>query len=140
MILMKDVNCYGIIPLKWVDEEWHVLLIKHVKGNYWAFPKGHGEGKEEPLESATRELLEETGLNIVKLLSSESLCEHYNFVARGEQIHKSVTYFIAEVEGVLSLQKDEIIDAKWVPLVAAESEMTFKEGKNICRRTIQLVG
>lgn len=136
---MKDVKCYGAIPLKQVNDEWHVLLIKHIRGNYWAFPKGHGEGRELPIESATRELFEETGLSIVRLLTEETLVEHYHFLAKGEQIHKTVTYFIAEVEGEVILQKNEITDSKWVPLTSAESEMSFKEGKALCSRVLKLM-
>lgn len=136
---MKDVSCYGIIPLKRVDGEWQVLLIKHKKGNYWAFPKGHGEAGENSHQSASRELHEETGLGIVRYLSDQEVTEHYNFVVRGEQIHKTVTYYVAEVSGSLQLQKEEILDAKWVPLVAAEHEISFKEGKNLCRRALQLI-
>lgn len=136
---MKDVQCYGIIPLKVADGRWHVLLIKHNKGSYWAFPKGHGEAGEDAHQAAARELREETGLSIERYLSEEPVLERYNFVARGEQIHKTVTYFLAEVTGPLVLQKEEIMDAKWVDLSLAEGEITFKEGKNICRRTIELL-
>lgn len=136
---MKDVNCYGIIPLKNVHGEWHVLLIKHKRGNYWAFPKGHSEAGETPYQSASRELLEETGLSVCQYLADDSVVEHYNFVSRGEQIHKTVTYFLAEVEGQLVLQKEELIDAKWIPLAAAESEISFSESKKICRKVIQLL-
>lgn len=135
---MKDVNCYGIIPLKFEDGQWQVLLIKHIKGNYWAFPKGHGEPGETPHQGAVRELFEETGLAVHRYLSEEPVLERYNFVSRGEQIHKTVTYFIAEVTGVLALQKEEILDAKWVLLTDAENHITFKEGKNICRRAVRL--
>lgn len=136
---MKDVNCFGIIPLKMTDGHWQVLLIKHIRGNYWAFPKGHGEPGEDSHQSASRELEEETGLSIKKYLSDEAILEHYNFVSRGVQIHKTVTYFIAEVEGELSLQKEEIMDAKWTLLSQVEAEITFPEGKKLCRRVLQLI-
>ena len=136
---MKDVSCYGIIPLKRLDGQWQVLLIKHKRGSYWSFPKGHGEFGEDAYQAATRELREETGLQIKKYLSEESIIERYNFVAKGESIHKTVTYFLAEVEGEVILQKNEVMDAKWVPIVQAEGEMTFKEGKKICRRILHLL-
>lgn len=133
---MKDVQCYGIIPLKIFQGQWQVLMIRHKKGNYWAFPKGHGELNEGAHEAAYRELKEETGLEVIRLLSTTPLQEHYNFVMKREQIHKTVTYFLAEVSGMLVLQKEEILDAKWVPLSQAEEEITFKESKKICRLVV----
>lgn len=136
---MKDVSCYGIIPLKLVEGDWQVLLIKHKRGDYWAFPKGHGEFGESPHQSASRELMEETGQSIVRYLSEKSIQEHYHFILHGEPIHKTVTYFLAEVMGELRLQEKEISDAKWIALALAEAEMSFKEGKNLCRRSTQLL-
>ena len=45
-----------------------VLLIKSVKG-HWSFPKGHVENDETELETANREILEETN---VKALLNEN--------------------------------------------------------------------
>jgi 8-oxo-dGTP pyrophosphatase MutT (NUDIX family) len=136
---MKDVHCYGVIPLRQQNGQWEVLLIKHNRGSYWSFPKGHGEAGETSYQSASRELREETGLSVVRYLSDESVVEHYNFIAKGEQVHKTVTYYLAEVEGELVLQKEEIMDARWEPFSLAETFITFKEGKSLCRRAVALL-
>ena len=41
-----------------------LLLIKHVVGGHWSFPKGHVEPGETETETAIREIKEETGIDV----------------------------------------------------------------------------
>lgn len=131
---MLHERSFGIIPLKKIKGEWHVLLINHRKGGFWAFPKGHPEHGETPLEAAVRELKEETGLSIAELLFKKTVGESYLFKRENNLISKSVSYFIAEVKGEIKLQTEEIYDSKWVKLSEASEYITFPESKSICRQ------
>src|SRR5260221_4761568 len=99
---MKQDQSYGIVPLRKTNA-WQVLLVRH-KSGHWTLPKGHPELNETPLECAKRELFEETGLTVQKLLNETTLVEEYQFMSRSIRIHKRVDYFIAEVEGVVKIQ------------------------------------
>jgi bis(5'-nucleosidyl)-tetraphosphatase len=129
---------YGIIPLRDQGGIWFVCLICHLSG-HWAFPKGHPEAGESAKQAAQRELLEESGLTLKAYLSEEYLEETYSFRANGNLINKAVGYFIAEVEGEVQLQIDEVVDFKWVPLVSAFAHLNFPEARRICRKTYQLL-
>ncbi|PGT75340.1 MULTISPECIES: NUDIX hydrolase [Bacillaceae] len=90
----------------------HVLLIKENKptaNNKWNFPSGRIEYNEDILEAAHREVKEETGLEI-KLTGTTGV---YQFMSStNNQVF--LFHFIAEVTGgALSLEEDEIVDAKW---------------------------
>lgn len=50
----------GVIPVKDEGEGWLFLLLRSYR--YWDFPKGGQELDESPLETALRELEEETGI------------------------------------------------------------------------------
>ena len=50
----------GVVVVRNVDDGWRVLLLRAY--NYWDCPKGEVEPGEEPLRSAEREVLEETGI------------------------------------------------------------------------------
>lgn len=130
---------YGIVPLKKENNDWYTLLIMHTKGGYWAFPKGHAESGEVPLEAAQRELFEETGLKVEKLLSDNPLKETYSFYRGPKHIQKTVTYFLGEVTGDVVLQKSEVYTSCWVKLKDAENQVTYKECKSICRQALQLL-
>lgn len=133
---MNEEHSYGIIPLRFSQGHRSVFLLQLKKG-HWGFPKGHAEGDETPLEAARRELFEETGLQVKRLLMEEPLEERYTFAKEGKNIHKRVLYFIAEVTGVPALQIEEIAQGKWVELEEAEQWITFEEGRKLCRSVIE---
>ncbi len=135
-----DEQSFGIIPLKKEGEAWKVLLILHQGGRHWAFPKGHGNPGETPMESARRELKEETGLDIERFLQEVPLKETYKFHRKREIVSKSVQYFPALVVGELKLQAEEIKDAKWVLLKDAKQHLTFKEAKSMCEQLVRILG
>ena len=128
---------FGIIPLQQAGGEWKVLLILHKGGRHWAFPKGRSNPGETPLESARRELKEETGLDVDKLLQESPLSERYEFRRKGQTVTKTVQYFPALVSGRLRLQPEEIQDSKWVLLKEAMRYLTFQEAKEMCRILVQ---
>ncbi len=129
---------YGIVPLKYLSSEWHVFLVQHRAG-HWSLPKGHAEKGETALQAATRELTEETGLTIKKLLPYDSMDDHYEFEKNGKYIKKKVTYFLAEVEGEEILQQQEIQEGQWVILSKAHELATFSPLKNLLKKISILV-
>lgn len=129
---------YGIIPLQKRSSKWFVLIIEHQSG-HWSFPKGHPEAGETPLEAATRELKEETGLNVHTLLPFPPLVENYFFHTKTHLIHKTVSYFIAEVEGVITIQEEEISSCRWVEINSAEHFVTYPQAKAFCKQIQSLL-
>jgi 8-oxo-dGTP pyrophosphatase MutT (NUDIX family) len=124
-------HSWGIIPLRKNEEgRWQVFLVQHRAG-HWSMPKGHPEVGETPLETAKRELFEETGLRVEEILTNGPFEEHYMFRHAGRLIDKTVSYFLARVSGRESIDFDELSSAKWVDLDEAEQAFTFKEGKKI---------
>jgi len=137
---MKTDQSFGVIPLKKIDGEWYVLLIKHQKSSFWGFPKGHADEGESSYETALRELVEETGLTVRKLLVEQPLSEKYRFRANGLLIEKTVYYFVAEVnEGDVILQNEEIEDSNWIALNEAENYVTFDQAKHLCKEVIRFL-
>ena len=127
----QDDYSYGILPLRQIKGEWQILLIKHLKG-HWAFPKGHADPDEKPIEAAMRELKEETGLIISRFLERAPFQESYVFRSGQLSIHKTVIYFAAEVEGDIMLQEEEIEDYKWLSVRSAHKYLTFPEARRVC--------
>ncbi len=136
---MKQEFSCGIVPLRKGDNEIEVLLIFHRGGRNWAFPKGHKDPGETDLQTAERELNEETGLTVSSFLSKTPYKETYQFYKFKDKISKTVIYFPAFVEGTLKLQEEEIIDARWIPLSQANRHLTFKESKEICQKVQSLL-
>ncbi len=115
-----------------------MFVVRH-RGGHWTLPKGHPEGSETPLQAAERELFEETGLSISRLISDSPLIEAYQFSSRGKPVHKTVHYFIAEVRGFIRIQKDELQDGKWMLLDKAHEVVTYDQMKQLLQVVIDTV-
>jgi len=128
---------FGIVPLCHKEGHWEVFLIQHRHGRYWGFPKGHAEPDESPQEAAARELKEETNLDVIRYFEGSPMLEKYQFTLEGRRIFKQVSYFVAEVSGVVSLQQKEIQSGIWIPISHAHEKITHQEGKNILSQVIK---
>jgi len=129
---------YGIIPLRRAGKKWETLLVKHGKG-HWAFPKGHPELNETPQETASRELKEETSLTVKQFIPVEPLKEFYVFKHEGVLVEKRVAYYLAEVEGEVEIQEQEIDDFRWVSLEDAAKLATFPESKALPQKVLSIL-
>jgi bis(5'-nucleosidyl)-tetraphosphatase len=134
---MIKVESFGIVPLQKEQGVWKVLVILHSEGNHWGFPKGRADPNETPLESATRELKEETGLTVEDVLLDKPLSEQYQFMRKREFVVKTVQYFPAIVSGDLKLQQEEIRDAKWLTPQEALKQLSFREARHILREILR---
>lgn len=125
---------FGIIPLRRSEDgAWQCLLVLHRKG-HWAFPKGHAEPGESPVQAALRELAEETGLSQVRLIDAPPFIEHYRFInGKGRLVDKTVTYYLAIVaaDHPVTIDQQEILDHRWAGPAHAREQITFDEGKHL---------
>ena len=134
---MIKVESFGIVPFLKEEGTWKVLLILHRQGNHWGFPKGKANPNETHLESATRELREETGLIVKEVLYDQPMIEQYQFRRKRQIIVKIVHYFAAFVEGSLALQEEEVRDAKWMTIPDALKQLTFREARHILQEFLR---
>lgn len=117
-----EKSCGAIIFHKF-DNENKTLLINHVHGNHWAFPKGHVEEGETETQTASREIFEETGLKA---------CIDMNFrhkirYSPKEGVIKDVIYFIGAVNNIdVNRQVEEVNSIKWCTIDEAKKLITFK--------------
>jgi bis(5'-nucleosidyl)-tetraphosphatase len=116
-----------------------VLLIQHRSGGHWSFPKGHAEAGESPMQTAIRELAEETGLSVVRFIEHEPFMEQYHIEKNGVPTDKTVIYFLAEIRNEeISLQDAELIQYQWVSIEQASRIVTFPQAKALCAKIMQI--
>ncbi|MCA9357979.1 NUDIX domain-containing protein [Candidatus Kaiserbacteria bacterium] len=133
----KDIS-YGIIPIKKIEGAWKVFLINQFSkiGNntYWVLPKGHPEAGESPLQTAVRELKEETNMHATQVFQEPVFTSEYSFVYDGAKIEKSVHFFIGIIEAAeVMLDPQEVKEAGWYGLEAAIERLDYKQTKELFR-------
>lgn len=138
-----DEQSFGVIPIQRRDGHILFLVIQH-RGGHWAFPKGHANVGETELETARRELREETGIRDVEIKTNQIFEERYTKPRWREPrkiIVKSVRYFIGEVKNPkLMLQASEIQDAKWVAYADARQLITFVASRTLLDDAARALG
>ncbi len=117
----RIISCYekscGVLPYRTVGDRKEFLLVFEAFSKCWSLPKGHMEAGETEVETALRELAEETGLT-ANLDPDRSATIKYPISDYGQ---KEVVFYLGEVSGVPKVRKGEIDTYKWV---------TAKELKN----------
>jgi 8-oxo-dGTP pyrophosphatase MutT (NUDIX family) len=136
--MIKDIS-FGIIPIRRVHHELQCFLVKHRNGQYWGFPKGHANANESEKECAARELLEETNLEILEWLDGPNFEEKYQFMHQGKHYQKTVVYYLAYVTKEANIDKQEVIDGRWVPIEKVVEHLTFDGAKAIFTKALTVL-
>ncbi|WP_459129445.1 bis(5'-nucleosyl)-tetraphosphatase [Guggenheimella bovis] len=117
-----------------VDEE-EVLLLKHLQG-HWSFPKGHPENDESDMETAEREIKEETNLS-VRFIAGFKEETHYMIDPRTK---KTVSYYLARpTSKSLKAQPEEIEEIRWFSFNEALQTITFEEDRVLLQKVIDFL-
>lgn len=133
--MTEKIHAFGIIPIQKRLGKIYVLVVKQVNGHYWGFPKGKPNSGEMPHETATRELFEETGLEIKEMISGRLFPETYFFDQDGKQFEKEVVYFPAVVAGDGQVfHPEEIEETQWVSLDQLEHALTYGPAKQLAKQ------
>ncbi len=110
-----------------VVEDGRILLVKvcNLAGEaVWTFPKGHPNKGETPLETALREVEEETGWSCRSLGPLTTLS--YRFSRQGRPVAKRVSWFkMAPLKEVGSPDASEVLEAKWVKTKSAQKSLKY---------------
>lgn len=140
---MADIKdkATGIIIYFRFPRSLKYLLLKHKKG-HWSFAKGHKDKGETPVQTAVRELFEETGIKEIEFLNKKILLtDNYVFYNKNkDKIKKTVDYFVARSKTKkVTIDNKEIINFKWCTLNAAEKILTYKKSKSVLNKAEKII-
>ena len=126
---MRYVKSCGFVAYKQIGNEKYYLIIKSLNGDV-GFPKGHMEPGESELETAIRELKEETGISVNVIPGFRRQIE-YELRRMPDTVKQSV-YFLGEcTSDKITCQETEVTEAGFVSYEDALKLLTFEETKNI---------
>ncbi len=111
------------------------LIIKMLNGN-WGFPKGHTEDQETDIQTAIREVTEETGINVEILDGFKKSIKYIPF----PEVLKEVIFFIGITEEEkVTIDKDEIEDYMWCSYEEALKMITYKPQRDVMESSLQFI-
>ena len=130
---LYESSC-GAVVFRNDANEKKFLLIRNKRSAHWGFPKGHIEPGENNEQTAIREVLEETGINI-RVLPNFKKCSEYTIQGR---IEKSVSIFLAETDDVeYTIQPEEIEECGWFSYYDALKTLNYDNDKRILEQAKQ---
>lgn len=121
---MKQEKSCGCIVM---NEKNEILLVHHNDG-HWDLPKGHMEAGETEIETAIREVKEETNIDV-------EVNERYRYTTKyspKENVMKEVVYFLAKnTSNSKEPQLEEVSEVKWYKFDEAIETITYNNSKEI---------
>lgn len=113
----------------------HVVLLQNRDGS-WVLPKGHVEAGESLLQTALREVREETGLVATCPDPSVSFIARY---VNDAGIPREITYFVFETDSTQDLKReDSFLQVALVPRTLAVERLTFVEDKTVMLQALEV--
>lgn len=131
--MKKEKSC-GAIVFYLKENKEQILLIKHSNSGHWSFPKGHVEAGETEVETARREIMEETGVTA----NIDTRFREVVTYSPKKDVLKDVIYFFATAENYeTQKQEEEVSEVIWVDADKVLDCVSYKNDKQLVSKAIR---
>ena len=130
----------GAFIYKIENNEILFLLVYSKRNNEWGFPKGHIEPNETEIETAKREIKEETGITNLTFVKDFRCCDTYKIKGtlsstKNRIIDKNVIYYLASTkEDFKGSVDDEIGQHNWLKFEDCIKYLKYEKQKELIRK------
>lgn len=134
--MLREKSC-GIVPYREEGGVVRYLVVSSAvtRREHWEFPKGGVEEGEREIDTALRELREETGVVDVQLVRGFREPIHYVYRRPEGLISKQVVYFIGVVgDPAVVLREVECKDYRWADFEEARKLLRHSNAKSLLER------
>ena len=133
---MSSEKSCGAVVFRKYHGYIELLLIKHVVGGHWSFPKGHVEAGETEEQTALREIKEETGIDVELITTFREVVSY----SPKRDTTKDVIYFLGKAKNFqYTPQEEEIAQIKWVEINLAHSFLTYDNDKQLVNKAKPII-
>jgi 8-oxo-dGTP pyrophosphatase MutT (NUDIX family) len=137
----REFSAGGVV-LRRLRGGWRVAAIRPGGKDVWALPKGLIGHGEDAVETAAREVREETGVEAVLLRKLGDV--RYVYTWKGERVFKVVSFFLmryrrgrlGDIPTALAHEVDEV---RWLPLEDAPRLLAYKGEREMAAKALQLI-
>lgn len=121
---MKQEKSCGCIVM---NEKNEILLVHHNAG-HWGLPKGHMEEGETEVDTAIREVKEETNIDV----EVNEKFRYTQMYSPKEDVMKEVVFFLAKnISNNQEPQFKEVSEVKWFEFDKAIETITYNNSKEL---------
>ena len=133
--MIKEKSCGAVVYKK--EEEKIYFLIEEMKAGHYSIPKGHVENNETEIETALREIKEETNLEVNLDSNFREVVSYSPY----EGCIKDVVFFVAKAKTFdMKEQLIEVTSLKWLEPVDAINILTFDSDKEVLKKAWKYLG
>lgn len=133
---MENWYSAGIITYI-LENKQPLYLILHYTAGHWEFPKGTMDPGETKVQTAHRELKEETGLTAIIDNSFEESINYIYIDHKKEKWFKTVYFFVGQATNRHVELSHEHIGFEWLPYEQAIDKLTYENGKILLKKAHQ---
>jgi len=132
---MREKSC-GAVVYKKENNEYKFLLVLQNNGNY-CFPKGHMEKGELELDTAIREIKEETNLDVNIDINFR---HQITYLIENKNVMKDAVYFVATpITYDLKNQEGEILNCDWYSYNEVLEKIEFDNLKEVFEKAYNYI-
>jgi 8-oxo-dGTP pyrophosphatase MutT (NUDIX family) len=133
--MIKEKSC-GAVVYKIENNNVYILIEKMKRGHY-SIPKGHVENNETEVETALREIKEETNLEVTIDTNFREVVTYSPYAG----CMKDVIFFIAIAESEqLINQEIEVSELIWLKPIEAINILTHYSDKEVLKKALLYLG
>ncbi len=151
---MPREKSVGAIIFRMEDGVPRYLLLHYApsekgKRGHWDFSKGHGEENETEEQTLRREVLEETGIEDLNIVSEFKQVIKYFFRCsyglkgkareKAPWVFKLVVFYLTETKTENVKLSDEHTGFVWLPYEEAFKKLTFKNAREILKKANEFI-
>ena len=125
-----DEKSCGVVLFREEKGE-RIYLLLHYPSGHWDLAKGHVEQDEKEHETATRELLEETGIADLEYIDGYREEIVYRYFRKVKMSNKQVVFFLGKTQLSDIRISHEHKGSIWLPYKEAREKATFDNVKNL---------
>jgi 8-oxo-dGTP pyrophosphatase MutT (NUDIX family) len=132
MAMYDEVSAGAVLHI--IDENFEIkYLILNYSYGHWDFPKGNIELGETETETIKREVMEETGIEDIKLIEGFRQQISYKYRKKSKWVNKSVIYYLAETNSNKVMLSFEHINFAWLNFNDALEKLSFDNSKRVLK-------
>ncbi|MGQ4894645.1 MAG: bis(5'-nucleosyl)-tetraphosphatase [Candidatus Njordarchaeia archaeon] len=130
--MIREKSAGAIIFRKEENRAYYLLL--HYQAGHWDFPKGNIENGEKEIDTAKREIYEETGIQDVEFIFGFREVIEYFYYRNGQKVYKTVVFYLAKTNTKEVRLSYEHKGYAWLSYEEAIKRVTYKSSKKVLEK------